>query len=47
MTWQLNGVTINRLNMEATGQEMVIQEGFQAMIAGLNVFIDGVDPVCP
>lgn len=46
LTWQLNGVVANRMGMDVSGQEMVIQEGFSAMVSGLNVLINGLDPVC-
>lgn len=46
MTWIMNGVTIDGLNADINGQEMVIQEGVAAMFAGLNVLIDGVDLNC-
>jgi hypothetical protein len=46
MTWILNGVVCNKINMEVNGQEMVMQDGFNAMFVGLNVLVDGGDG-CP
>lgn len=46
LTWVLNGVVINRYNANVTGQESVIQEGFSAMIAGLNIWVNGADLPC-
>lgn len=46
MTWLLSGVVINNLSMNATAQEMVIQEGLSAMFAGLNLRINGNENLC-
>lgn len=46
MTWIMNGVLIEGLNMDVTAQEMVIQEGISAMFAGLNIRLNGQDPQC-
>lgn len=39
MTWSMNGLVLDGLNMNMTAQEMVIQEGVSAMFAGLNLAI--------
>lgn len=46
MAWFMNGVTVNRMNMGVSGQEMVIQSGWSAMFAGLNVEVEGAPLVC-
>jgi len=46
LTWVMNGVVVNRYNADITAQESVIQEGFSAMFAGLNIWINGQDLPC-
>lgn len=46
LTWVVNGVVVNQYNADITGQESVIQEGFAAMFAGLNLWVNGLDLPC-
>jgi hypothetical protein len=46
MTWTINGVVLDELNLSVTGQEMVFEEDIGAMFAGLNLLIDNQEPNC-
>lgn len=46
ITWTMNGVTLDTLGLDVTGQEMVMQENISAMFAGLNMVVDGDDLTC-
>lgn len=43
MAWNMNGVVIDGYRGDASGQEMVMQEGVSAMFVGLNITADGLD----
>lgn len=46
MTWTMNGVLLDSVNMGVSAQEMVVQEGLSAMVAGLNIAIQGDPGIC-
>lgn len=46
MTWAMNGVLLDTISADISGQEMVIQERLSAMFVGLNITIEGFDGDC-